>query len=200
VRPAPGEVLFFASAADLRAWLSDHHASADRAWLGFHKRNSKQTGVSYAEAVDEALCFGWIDGQLSGLDETSYALRFTPRRARSVWSTANVKRVGELRRAGRMQPAGLAAFEARRPELTGVYLSDMDADSPPSELIDAFRANAAAWTFWSRQPPSYRRQMMWWVLSAKRAQTRQRRLAALVDEHAAGRRIDPLHLPRLGTR
>ena len=200
MRPNFDEVLFFDSAADLHAWLARDGGSAPQAWIGFHKKGSGRTGVSYAGAVDEALCFGWIDGQLASLGGDSYSIRFTPRRARSIWSTANVKRVGELTQAGRMLPAGLAAFKARKPELTGVYLSDMDPDALPADLLDAFRANGPAWAFWSQQPPSYRRQMTWWVVSAKRDDTRQRRLAALIDEHAAGRRIDPLHLPKVSQR
>jgi uncharacterized protein YdeI (YjbR/CyaY-like superfamily) len=196
----PDRVVFFESAAALRAWLSANHGSERQLWIGLHKKGSGGHGIAYTEAVDEALCFGWIDGQLSGMDEQTYALRFTPRRADSLWSTANVKRVAQLIETGRMQEAGLQAFEARRPDRTGMYINDMLDKGFPSEMEAMFRADAGAWAFWSRQPPSYRRQMIWWVVSAKRDDTRQRRLTALIAEHAAGRRIDPLRLPRLGAR
>jgi uncharacterized protein YdeI (YjbR/CyaY-like superfamily) len=196
----PHDVRFFDAASDLRSWFEANHASAGQQWIGFYKKGSGRSAMTYAEAVDEALCFGWIDGQLGGLDEQSYAIRFTPRRAGSLWSTANVKRIGELKDARRMHAAGLTAFEARRADRTGLYISDMSSIELPAELEADFRANAAAWDFWNQQPPSYRRQMTWWVISAKRDDTRQRRLTALVDEHAAGRRIDPLNLPKVSVR
>jgi uncharacterized protein YdeI (YjbR/CyaY-like superfamily) len=196
----PDRVVFFESAAALRAWLSANHGSERQLWIGFHKKGSGGHGIAHAEAVDEALCFGWIDGQLSGLGERTYALRFTPRRADSPWSTANVSRVAQLVEAGRMQDPGLQAFEARRPDRTGLYSNDMLDKGFPPEMEAMFRADPDAWSFWNRQPPSYRRQMTWWVLSAKRDDTRQRRLTALIAEHAAGRRVDPLMLPTLGTR
>jgi uncharacterized protein YdeI (YjbR/CyaY-like superfamily) len=200
VKPKLEDVLFFESASDFRRWLEANHASRSEVWVGYFKKVTGRGGLTYAQALDEALCFGWIDGQGCGLDEQRYTNRWTPRRARSIWSNANVKRVGELTAAGRMRPAGLAAFEARTPELTGVYLSDMDPDVLPPGLLEAFRANRPAWEFWSRQPPGYRKQMTWWVMSAKRDETREHRLAAVIEEHAAGRRIDPLHLPKVGQR
>lgn len=196
----PDRVVFFESAAALRAWLSANHGSERQLWIGFHKKGSGGHGIAYAEAVDEALCFGWIDGQLSGLDERTYALRFTPRRADSLWSTANIKRVAQMVETGRMQEAGLQAFEARRPDRTGMYINDMLDRGFPPEMEALFRADSEAWASWNRQPPGYRRQMTWWVVSAKRDDTRQRRLTALIAEHAAGRRVDPLRLPRLSTR
>ena len=197
MKPKPEEVLFFESAADFRRWLEANHETRSEAWVGYYKKVTGRGGLTYAQALDEALCFGWIDGQGCSLDDQSYTNRWTPRRAQSIWSTVNVKRVGELIAAGRMQPAGLAAFRARTREMTGVYLSDMDPDALPPDLIQAFQASTPAWEFWSRQPPGYRRQMMWWVLSAKRDETRRHRLTALIEEHAQGRRIDPLHLPKL---
>jgi len=193
----PENVRFFASAAGLRAWLDANEDSAASQWIGFYKKGSARTGVSYAEAVDEALCHGWIDGQLGGIDDESYAIRFTPRRPRSVWSTTNVTRMGELVEQGRVTRRGLRAFEARTPERTGVYAHDMAEAGFPADLEALLRANETAWRFWHSQPPGYRRQMTWWVVSAKRDETRQRRMAALIEEHAAGRRLDPLKLPRL---
>jgi uncharacterized protein YdeI (YjbR/CyaY-like superfamily) len=197
VRPKPDEVAFFASGAELRRWLEKNHRSKTELWIGYYKKASGRGGLTYREALDEALCFGWIDGQGCTLDADRYANRWTPRRAKSIWSAVNVKRVGELTRAGLMRPAGLAAFEARRPELGYVALSDLDPDDLPPDMLEAFAANAAARESWLLQPPSYRRQMLWWVFSAKREETRRFRLAALIAEHAAGGKIDPIHLPRL---
>lgn len=196
----PDRVVFFESATALRAWLSANHASERQLWIGFHKKGSGGHGIAYAEAVDEALCFGWIDGQLSGLDERTYALRFTPRRPDSIWSTANTRRVAELAEARRMHESGLRVFEARRADRTGVYINDMLDRGLPPHMEATFRGDPGAWEFWNRQAPSYRRQMTWWVLSARRDDTRQRRLRALINEHGAGRRIDPLRLPRLSPR
>lgn len=196
----PHDVRFFDAASDLRSWLEANHASADHVWIGFYKKGSSRRAMTYPEAVDEAVCFGWIDGQLGGLDAETYAIRFTPRRAGSLWSTANVKRIGELTDAGRMHASGLLAFEARRADRTGLYIGDYSRIEFPAELEEVFRANAAAWDFWNRQPPGYRRQMTWWVISAKRDETRQRRLQALIEEHAAGRRIDPLNLPKVSAK
>lgn len=196
----PHDVRFFDAASDLRFWLEANHASADQVWIGFYKKGSSRRATTYPEAVDEALCFGWIDGQLGGLDPESYAIRFTPRRAGSLWSTTNVVRIGELTDAGRMHPSGIRAFEARRADRTGLYISDMSSIALPAELEAVFRAKAVAWDFWNRQPPGYRRQMTWWVISAKRDETRQRRLEALIEEHGAGRRIDPINLPKVSAK
>jgi uncharacterized protein YdeI (YjbR/CyaY-like superfamily) len=181
---------FFAGPAEFRSWLERNHDRADEAWVGFHRRGTGRGGLTYPEAVDEALCFGWIDGIRRSLDETSYANRFTPRRPRSHWSRINVTRAGELIAAGRMAPAGIRAFEARDSR-------HPDGGDGPSDALDGpreatFRAAPAAWAFFEAQPPGYRRLAAGWVMAAKRDETRDRRLATLIADSAAGRRIAPL--------
>lgn len=193
----PENVLFFDSRSDFRAWLDENHEAADNQWIGFYKRGSGVDGLTYEEAVLEALCFGWIDGQGGPIDERSRAIRFTKRRSRSIWSTVNVNRMNALIADGLVVPAGMRAFEARTPERTGVYSHDSGRAVFTAEMEERFRANPAAWEFWIRQPAGYRRQMTWWVVSAKRDQTREGRLEALIAQHATGERVDPLRLPKV---
>ena len=187
--------IFFESAATFRDWLEANHASADEVWVGFHKKGSGRAGVTYAEAVEEALCFGWIDGLTRGRDEGSYVQRFTPRRPGSNWSLVNIAKVEELTRQGRMRPRGFSAFEQRAPARTGVYSYENRPAELPEEYAMTFRQDERAWAWFSEQPPSYRKAATWWVVSAKREETRQRRLAALIGRSAAGRRIDALSPP-----
>jgi uncharacterized protein YdeI (YjbR/CyaY-like superfamily) len=143
----------------------------------------------YAEAVDEALCFGWIDGLVKSIDADSYMQRFTPRKPRSIWSKINVGHIARLTAAGRMTPAGLAAFEARTAAKTGVYSFEQEPQQFPTAFEKTFRANRRAWTFWTSQPPGYKRTALWWVISAKQASTRERRLAQLIAVSAEARRL-----------
>jgi uncharacterized protein YdeI (YjbR/CyaY-like superfamily) len=184
---------FFATPTNFRAWLERNHDRAEELWVGFYKRGSGRAGIAWPQAVDEALCFGWIDGVRRRIDDVSYANRFTPRRARSNWSAANVKRARELIAEGRMQPAGLRAFEQRAPERTGIYSYEnrKSARLSPAEERE-FRSRKRAWTFFRSQPPSYRSTATWWVVSAKRDETRRRRLDTLIEDSAQGRRIGPL--------
>jgi uncharacterized protein YdeI (YjbR/CyaY-like superfamily) len=191
----PAEVTFFDSAADFRRWLEANHETATELWVGHWKKGSGRGGLAYAEGVDEALCFGWIDGKTRRLDEAAYAIRYTPRRRGSNWSVVNIGRIGELTAAGRMHPAGLRAFEARGEVRTGVYSYENRPAHLPEELAEVFRRHPEAWSFFAGQPPSYRRAATWWVVSAKRPETQQRRLAALIERSAAGRRIDALSPP-----
>jgi uncharacterized protein YdeI (YjbR/CyaY-like superfamily) len=187
---------FFATAAEFRAWLEQHHADERELWVGFHKKGSGRPSITYPEAVAEALCFGWIDGVRRSVDDESYANRFTPRRRGSNWSAVNVKLVEELTRAGRMHPAGLKAFEERAPARTGVYsYENRHAARLDAEQEAQLRANAAAWEFFQAQPPGYRQTAVWWVVSAKRPETRQQRLATLIEDSANGRMIGPLARP-----
>ncbi len=152
--------------------------------------------MTWPEAVDEALCFGWIDGVRKSIDETSYANRFTPRKSRSTWSAVNIKRVRELVAEGRMRPAGLRAFAARADDKSGTYSYEQrDAVELGDAYERQFRAKHAAWDFFQAQAPSYRKAAIWWVVSAKKEETRQRRLTALIDDSAAGRRIASLIPP-----
>ena len=138
-------------------------------------------GVTYAQALDEALCFGWIDGVRRSVDADSFSIRFTPRKPRSIWSRINVGHVDRLQKEGRMMPAGVAAFEARDEKRTGVYSFENRPKELPPEMLETFRANRPAWTFFEEQPPYYRRTMVYWILSGKKEETRARRLALLVD-------------------
>lgn len=180
---------FFRSAADLRRWLAAHHASEKELIIGFYKKDSGRVGITYSEALDEALCFGWIDGVRRSLDETSYTNRFTPRRPRSNWSQVNMRRVRELIRRGRMRPPGLAAYGRRDDSRTNRYSFERESAELAPGHRRAFRANRAAWKFFQAQPPYYRRLMAWWVISAKKEETRQRRLQALMASSARGERV-----------
>lgn len=187
---------FFASPAAFRSWLEEHHATETELLVGFHKKGSGKPSITWPESVDEALCFGWIDGVRRSLGDDAYTIRFTPRRRRSIWSALNVARVAELQRLGRMMPAGLRAFEARTPERTGVYSFERNtAAKLAPEQERRLRGNAAAARFFDAQPPWYRRAAIHWVISARRDETRQRRLEQLVEHSAAGRTIPPLTRP-----
>lgn len=179
----------FDSAADFRAWLEEHGAGTDELWLGFYKKATGRGGITYSEAVDEALCFGWIDGLKKRVDELSYTHRFTPRRPKSKWSAGNVRRVRELKKAGRMAPAGLAAFEARDPSERAGYSYESRARELDPALEEVFRNDRRAWAFFERQPPGYRKLAVHWVMSAQREETRRRRLDAVVDAARDGERL-----------
>lgn len=180
----------FKSAADFRAWLEAHHATESEIVVVMYKKDSGRGGITYAEALDEALCFGWIDGLKRGRDDESYTQRFTPRRPRSIWSTVNLRHIDRLTKAGRMHAAGIAAFKARDPKRTGLYSFENRPERFPPDLEQAFRRRAGAWKFFNAQPPGYRRTLIWWVISAKQTATQERRLARLMAESGAGRRID----------
>ena len=162
--------------------------------VGFYKKGSGRPSITYGEALDEALCFGWIDGVRRTIDDESYCQRFSPRRKGSNWSAVNIRRVQHLIRSGRMHAAGLAAFEARDPG-KGASYSDRARVALTPELEAKFRADARAWRFFESQPPGYRRTATWFVMSAKRDATRLRRLETLMKDSAAGRRIGMLQRP-----
>jgi uncharacterized protein YdeI (YjbR/CyaY-like superfamily) len=183
------EVKFFETSSDLRTWFEEHHDTIRELWIGFFKKSSGKRSISYQEALDQALCFGWIDGVRRSLDEVSYTTRFTPRRRRSIWSQVNTRRVGELSALGLMHPAGLRAFEARDPKLTNRYSSEQATVALSPEQEESFRANRQAWDFFQAQPPSYRRAAMWWIMSAKKEETKVRRLTTLIQDSQEGRRL-----------
>jgi uncharacterized protein YdeI (YjbR/CyaY-like superfamily) len=190
------EPIFFETPAELRAWLERHHADRDELWVGLYKKGSGRPSVTWPQVVDEALCFGWIDGVRRSLGPDSYANRLTPRRARSNWSAINIKRVGELSEEGRMTPAGLAAFEARSDDRSAIYSYEQRRGATlDAEQEQRFRAVPEAWEWFQARPPSYRRAALHWVTSAKRAETRERRLQTLIEDSAAGRTIKPLTRP-----
>ena len=181
-----GKPRFFRSAAECRAWLDKHHDTARELWFGFYKKNAGQTGISYREALDEALCFGWIDGLKKRVDDERYMMRFTPRQPKSVWSAVNVRRVEELRKQGLVAPSGLVAFERRDKAKTEQYSYERRTRGLDPRYERMFQSNRPAWTFFQSQAPSYRRTATWWVMSAKQEDTRQRRLAALIKRSANG--------------
>jgi uncharacterized protein YdeI (YjbR/CyaY-like superfamily) len=181
---------FFPTPAAFRAWLAKHHESSTELLVGFHKTGTGTPSITWPESVDEALCFGWIDGVRKRLDDERYTIRFTPRKPRSTWSAVNVARVAELTREGRMQPAGLAAFARRAEARTAIYAYERTKAAELGAAEErAFRANAAAWEFFQAQAPSYRRRATHWVVSAKQDETRRRRLAKLVEGSEQARRI-----------
>ena len=180
------EVTFFATADEWRQWLETHHDTESELVVGFWKRGSGKPCMTWSESVDQALCFGWIDAVRRRIDDESYSIRFTRRRPSSIWSNVNVEKVAALEEQGLMTDAGRAAFALRRADRTGVY----SAENPLADLDEApLRADPAAWAWWSAQPPSYRKVVAHWVTSAKRPETRAKRLAELVADCAAGRKI-----------
>ncbi len=188
---------YFPTPAAFRRWLAAHHASATELLVGFYKTSSGKPSITWPESVDEALCFGWIDGVRRSLGADAYTIRFTPRKPTSIWSNINVAKVETLRAAGKMHPAGEAAFARRKAEKTGVYSSERSAPaalSPDQAATLAANAKAAAW--FAAQAPSYRRAALHWIISAKQEATRDRRLAELIRHSAAGRRVPPL-TPRM---
>lgn len=179
-----------------RAWLEARHERETECLVGFYKKNSGRASITWPESVDEALSFGWIDGKRQTIDEVSYTIRFTPRKASSNWSAINVKRMAVLMAEGRVRPMGLAAFEKRSPERTGIYAYEnrKSAKLDP-EAEREFRRNKKAWAYFEAEAPSYRQQAIWWVITAKREETRRSRLATLIDDSARGRRIGPARRP-----
>jgi uncharacterized protein YdeI (YjbR/CyaY-like superfamily) len=190
---------FFATPADFREWLAEHHTDASELWVGFHKKATGKPSITWPESVDEALCVGWIDGVRKRLDDESYMIRFSPRRASSIWSAVNVKRIAELIRQGRVLPAGLKAFEQRSEKKTGLYSYEQRHQAKLDEALDQlFRANQAAWAFFEAQTPGYRKIMIFWVVSAKKEETRRKRLARLIDACARGEQIAVMKQPEKG--
>jgi len=189
--------IFFASPSAFRTFLQEHHAQPGELWVGFYKKDSGTPSITWPEAVDVALCFGWIDGVRKSLGDTSYTIRFTARKARSVWSAVNVKRARELIRMGLMHPAGLKAFEQRVEERPVVYSYEQKkAPKLSDEDEKRFRARKKAWDFFQAQAPWYRRTATWWIISAKRPETRTRRLETLIEDSEQGRTIPPLTRPK----
>jgi uncharacterized protein YdeI (YjbR/CyaY-like superfamily) len=184
---------FFATPAAWRAWLARHHATAAELWVGFYKRGSGRPSITWPESVDQALCYGWIDGVRRSLGPESYAIRFTPRRPGSTWSKVNLQRVGELEALGLMQPAGQAAHAARTAAKSGIYAYEQrDQARLTPEQEREFKRNRKAWAYFQAEAPWYRRTATYWVISAKRAETRAKRLATLIADSATGRRIGQL--------
>ena len=186
---------FFETPAAFRKWLDRNHDSAEELTLGLYKKNSGKPSITLKEAQDEALCFGWIDGVAHNLDESSYSIRFTPRRPGSFWSAVNIKRAEALIAEGRMTSAGRAEFEKRDEKRVKQYSYERENPEFDAKSEETFRTNEKAWDFFQAQPAGYRRLHTWWVMSAKREETRAKRLAVLIEISGQGRRIDPLNSP-----
>jgi uncharacterized protein YdeI (YjbR/CyaY-like superfamily) len=188
---------FFAAPADWRKWLEKNHDKVPELLVGFYKKGSGKPSITWPESVDEALCFGWIDGVRRTIDDESYSIRFTPRRARSVWSNVNTRRVTELTKQGRMHATGLETFKARDPKRSGIYAFEQRKENQKlaPEYEAKLKANKKAWAFFQSQAPWYQRTVSRWVMSAKKEETKLRRLEALIKDSAALRRIGPLKRP-----
>ena len=185
-------VVFFQTPAAFARWLRHNHQEADELWVGYHKKGTGRPSITWPESVREALRFGWIDGLRQSIDDESYRIRFTPRRRTSNWSDINVRMARELIRDGLMEPAGLAAFEARSARRSGVYTYEQPGSTAEGEVERAVKRHEAAWAFYRAQPPWYRRTCARWIMSGKRAETREKRLATLIQDCARGRTIAPL--------
>jgi len=183
------EPVFFPTSADFRAWLEAHHATAAELVVGYYKVGSGKASITWQESVEEALCFGWIDSVRTRIDDDRYCNRFSPRRPGSVWSAVNIASAQRLTAAGRMTPAGLKAFEARKENKSGIYSYEQrraELEEPYNTLL---QQNEAAWNFFQSQPPSYRKGVSWFILSAKQEATRLKRLEKLIEYSAKGERL-----------
>jgi uncharacterized protein YdeI (YjbR/CyaY-like superfamily) len=184
------EAVFFKSAEELRAWFAEHHATATEIFIGIYKKGVDAEGVTYLEAVDQALCFGWIDSTLRRIDDRSHAQRFSPRKKKTYWSAVNVAKAEALIAAGLMHESGLKVFDER--DLTEKPKYSFEQPTDPkleSEMIETFKANPIAWAFFERQSTSYKKRLSWWVISAKKQETRSRRLESLIAASAEGKQL-----------
>ena len=182
---------YFRSAAEFRGWLDKNHASATELWVGFHRKASGRPSITWPESVDEALCFGWIDGLRRRVSESSYTIRFSPRRKTSIWSAVNIARVKALEASGAMRPAGIKAFAARRENKSGIYSYERRPEKLPEPYARILRRQPKAWTYFNAQTRAYQRAATWWILSAKKDETRLKRLEQLAQLSALGQRIPP---------
>lgn len=190
--PKPQNVIFFATPAELRAWFVANHDSAAELWIGYHRKHTGRPSVAWQDLVDQELCFGWIDSVRYSLDGDRSAQRVTPRRKRSVWSAINIRRFGELEALGLVHPAGRAAFERRDEARSAIYSYENRSRGLDAAGEASFRNHRGAWKFFESQPPSYRKSAAFWVVSAKREETRRRRLSVLIECSKNGERIPPL--------
>lgn len=183
--------IFFKSQGEFRRWLRKHHLEATEVWVGMYKVHTGKPSLTWNEAVDEALCFGWIDSVVRRIDAESHMQRFTPRKKSSAWSAKNLKRIGELIDDGRVSAHGLKVFNERDPRKQNLYSAEQETIAFTSGQEKRFRSNRKAWKYFQSQPPYYRRTATWWVVSAKREETRDRRLDALIEASAAGQPAKP---------
>jgi uncharacterized protein YdeI (YjbR/CyaY-like superfamily) len=194
------KVVFFPTPGGFQRWLEESHQRRDELWVGFYRKSSGKPSITYPEAVDEALCFGWIDGVRRKVNDNAYTVRFTPRTPKSQWSTVNIKKAQKLSGAGRMRPAGLEAFAGAHHQPRKYSYEQRNQASFSAEQEHHFRSNRKAWHFFQAQPPWYRRTATFWVVSAKQEETRQKRLATLIFDSAHGQPIKPLRRPQVPKR
>ena len=183
------KVTYLTSPSQFRRWLDRYHDKESELWVGFHKKHSGKPSITYNEALDEALCFGWIDGVRKSVNETSYTIRFTPRKAKSIWSLVNIGHVERLKKLGRMKPSGQKAFAARDEKRSGVYSFENAPRKLDAAYEKKFKANKKAWAFFQSQPPGYQRIASFWIMSAKQEETRLRRLDRLISDSEKGLRV-----------
>ncbi len=187
-------ILPFKTSADFRNWLLEHHNKETELWLVYYKKASGKPSVGYKEAVDEALCFGWIDGVRLAIDEETFKQRFTPRTKKSIWSQVNIKRIAELTAEGRMHASGISVFQNRDPKREKLYSAEQKDLKLDSASLKRFKANKKAWEFFASKPPSYQRPAIWWVMGAKKPETKEAHLQTLIQDSEAGRTLK--HLTR----
>src|SRR4030081_1053247 len=180
---------FFKNPAAFRKWLAANHAKSKELWVGFYKKSSGKPSITWPESVDEALCFGWIDGIRKSVDEVSYKIRFTPRRPGSIWSSVNIKHATALTAERRMRPAGAKAFAARRENKSGIYSYEQRREKLEEPYNSMLKKDKAAWDFFQAQPPGYRKMVGWWIISAKKEETRLKRLEKLIEQSARRKRL-----------
>lgn len=188
----PSNIQFFETSAEFREWLEKHSKVSKEVWVGYYKKATGKKCPTWSESVDQALCYGWIDGIRKSLDEFSYANRFTPRSPKSVWSNVNIKKVESLIDQGLMKPEGLKAFELRKAEKSGIYSFELEAVSFQDPYLSIFKKNDKAWNYFTKMSPSYQRIATQWVMSAKQDTTRNKRLRILIEDSEAGIKIAPL--------
>jgi uncharacterized protein YdeI (YjbR/CyaY-like superfamily) len=187
---------FFPTPVHFRKWLEKNHGKKDELWVGFYKVKSGLPSITWPQSVDQALCFGWIDGIRKSIDETAYMIRFTPRRPGSIWSAVNLRRFEELRAQGLVSQTGQKTYDARDEKNTNRYSFEQGSVALRPEYLKQLKANKKAWTFFQSLPPSTRKPSMWWVMSAKRRETQLRRLDILISSSEKGERIPPLVLTK----
>ena len=183
------DIKYFSTIPEFREWFEENHASERELQVGFYKKNSGRFNFSWSEAVDAAICYGWIDGVRNAVDEISYTVRFTPRKPNSIWSAVNIKKVEELTKLGLMRLAGIAAFERRDEQKSAIYAYEQKNAALGEDYETTFRANAKAWAFFEAQAAYYRRTAVWWVISAKQEETRLKRLGKLISKSEAGEKV-----------
>ncbi|WP_420316331.1 YdeI/OmpD-associated family protein [Ekhidna sp.] len=184
---------FFPTPHDFRKWLEENHQNESELWVGYYKKATGKQSITWPESVDQALCYGWIDGIRKTIDEEAYQIRFTPRRNDSHWSHVNIKRIGELKKANLVTTAGLEAYKKRNPENSGRASFEQKEVKLSKDFEARIKSNKKAWTFFnSKLAPSYRKQSIWWVMSAKRKETQEKRLAILIECSEKSDKIPPL--------